>query len=469
MKVGIKEFTGAINKVQALVSEEPKKATGIMLRVADGSLDVCYNDGRKALIEKVNNVETVETDHFGNTVVDYESLIRAVSNCQPSGKISVDTMEFSWKESVLTVMADQFFIVTDEDGNELDRKKLSTKKMDLRWEEAGATMKSAIFARMNYDTIFEGETTDTWDKDELIDVLSRCATEKGKTVYMSTKTQFIFVANQAHVCTVPVSLNIVTDDMKNEMAGILANNGTYSEEALAQMVKDATNHIHFAVALNQGTAKAIIGILGKINSKEVYLYTKDSYLSVFVDNDEERVGIWTEMAQANKAHTGSFSRYNEMEYKDYQFTFLKDFIVDTVKSAISASKNQSVGIVFKKNEDGLYDMNIASSNAGASIEDNYTVAALDLCAKTDDIETKTFTISLQVLFDMLSQLKTDRIAMDFNVGMDGTTCLRVSEIDDEKLIAERTAAQANGALTMETLADIRVKTLGTRQYTLLKK
>ena len=29
--------------------------------------------------------------------------------------------------------------------------------MDLRWEEAGATMKSAIFARMNYDTIFEGE------------------------------------------------------------------------------------------------------------------------------------------------------------------------------------------------------------------------------------------------------------------------------------------------------------------------
>ena len=78
MKVGIKEFTGAINKVQALVSEEPKKATGIMLRVADGSLDVCYNDGRKALIEKVNNVETVETDHFGNTVVDYESLLRAV-------------------------------------------------------------------------------------------------------------------------------------------------------------------------------------------------------------------------------------------------------------------------------------------------------------------------------------------------------------------------------------------------------
>ena len=465
MKVGIKEITSAINKVQALASED-KTQPGIMLRVSDSLLEVCYHDGHKSIIEKLK-AETCESDHFGNTVVDYSALVRAIANCQSSGKITVEEIEFTWAENVVTIKADQFYIMYDEDGNETSRKKLSDKHMSLKWEEAGTTMKSGILTRMNYDDIFNADSTDEWDKEELIDVLSRCATEKGKTIYMSTKTQYVFVANQAHVCTVPVSLNEVTDEQKNELAGTLEQ---FSQEALDNLVKNAQNHIHFAVAINQSIAKAIINILSKTNSDKVFLYTKDSCLSVFIDNDEETVGIWAEMAQANKAHTGSFSRYHEMSYDAYQFTFMTDFLTDAVKSALNASKAEQVAIVFTQDAEGNYVMNINSSNAGASISDIYNVTALNLNTSLTDILTKSFNISLKVLSDMLAQVKTDRVALDFNIGPDGTTCLRVGEIDETKLADEYTRAkQATPELTPAIIAEYRARTLGTRQYTLLKK
>ena len=34
---------------------------------------------------------------------------------------------------------------------------------------------------------------------------------------------------------------------------------------------------------------------------------------------------------------------------------------------------------------------------------------------------------------LLAQIKTTRVALDFNVGVDGSICMRISEIDDAPL------------------------------------
>lgn len=465
MIIGIKEITSAINKIADLTSGD-KIIPGVMLRLkstdddAVGVLDVCYSDGHKSLIEELS-VDIEETDMIGDIVVAFEQISRAISNCQPSGIIKVDNIYINHVDNnVIRVSAEQYMNITDESGEVVAKRNLAVKKMDIAWVVPGSDMKSAILNRMKYDEIFTPDgDTDDYTKDEFVEALSKTSTEKGKSIYVSQSTQSVFVANQAHVTSVPISDN------------------------------EGEKRISKSLVIPQNIAKAIIGILNKCSSDTISIHRSDRYCNIIVQGEEEKVGIWFEMAQASKAHIGALERFDSLEYKTYQILFLREFLVNSIKSALESSKNDKVEFKFEttelENSTCDKDLVITGSNVGASVVDTYRVNPDDIVDTVGNLADKKFSASLKVISDMLAQLKTDYIAFDINVDVNDTTCIRIAEVDANKLAAEYTKAREqtaklceeqgiefNPSVTptpVELKVGYRADILNTKQYTILAK
>lgn len=492
MRVNIKKITSAINKIADLTSGD-KTIPGVLLKPTKNEegasiLKICFNEGHKALIEEVE-VEAEEGDLTTDHVVSFESIKRAIDNCQPSGIICVEEIVFKYSNNMITLSADQTMGLRDAEGNITGYKKMATKNMDIAWEEPGANMKTSLLTRMNYDSIFEpveGVLCDEYNKAELVDALAKVSVEKGKSIYLSSKNQEIFVSNTAHVTAVPVTGFELTLEQEDEIRATLTEQGITDNNTILAKIAERKNRIQQSVVMGQAVAKALIGILNKCESETIRLHRNDKFCNLIMEENNEKVGIMFEMGQPSKAQIGALDRYNSLEYKTYQLRFLREFLVNNIKSALSASKNDKTKIKFEASEEtGAISLIITSGNAGASISDKYSVECEDCTDINSDITSKEFNISLQVITDMFSQLKTEYVALDFNIGEGDTVCIRVAEIDTEKLASEyEKGREATAKLCAEkgiafdpatTPTDTSVKlnyrlnTLGTKQYTMLAK
>lgn len=429
MRVNVSKITSVINKINDITSGD-KQIPGVMLDLSENLLKVCYTDGHKSFIEHID-VETDENDKIGAVVVDFAQIKRAIDNCQPSGIIKIDEIVFEYKEKVITIYADLKFSTRDSEGNEVSSTKMGKKSMDLAWVEPGSDMKSALLLRMKYDDIFESEgVDDEFDKKELLDALGRTSVEKGKQIYLSTKTQTIFVINQAHTTSVPISKGKkLSQEELDILRAEMVEAGTFTEEAYKEAIDKAENRMHYAIAMTQAIAKSVIGVFGKVASDKIYMHTKDKFCSVFVDTEDEHIGFWFEMPQASKAHIGSLERYNSLKYQSYQTSFLREFLADSVKSALNVTKSEKVIFEFAINEeDGMPELIIAAGSSAASVSDIYKTRLSTMLDPKNTLIGKKFTISLKVFSDMLDQLKTDNVTLDFDC-TDAATCIRLAELD----------------------------------------
>ena len=136
MRVNIKKITSAINKIADLTSGD-KTIPGVLLKPTKNEegasiLKICFNEGHKALIEEVE-VEAEEGDLTTDHVVSFESIKRAIDNCQPSGIICVEEIVFKYSNNMITLSADQTMGLRDAEGNITGYKKMATKNMDIAW------------------------------------------------------------------------------------------------------------------------------------------------------------------------------------------------------------------------------------------------------------------------------------------------------------------------------------------------
>lgn len=490
MRVNLGKITEIVSKIADLTSGD-KTIPGVLLNITDGNMEICYTDGHKSFVENMS-VESEDGDHVGKIVVGFEALDRAIKNCQPSGSIKVGDIEVTFKDTanILNIAVDQMYETSDAEGNVTQTHKMARKSMDLAWTEPGADMKSAILIRMKYDDIFEAENADEFDRKELIDALSRTSVEKGKQIYISSKTQTVFVANQAHATAVPISkAKTLSEAELNEIYATVEDMGiadeTAKKDAIKKAVAEAENRIHFSVAMTQSIAKALAGILSKISSDKVYLHCKEKYCNIFVDDENEKIGVWFEMAQASKAHTGALDRYASMKYETYQVLFIKDFLDNNIKSALNATKSEKIALKFEKNEGGNMELVIVAGSSSASVADTYRILTRSIIDSNGDLESKIFNASLKVLSDMIAQLKTEHIAIDIDVTSDGGACLRLSEVNMSTYMAnymnartetERLCKEQGVEFNKDTTPTpvplqlrLRDNALITKQYTMLGK
>ena len=492
MRLEIGKITNVLNKIGDLVAGD-KTPPGVLLDISENTLKVCYTDGHKAFVEKFE-VQTEENDRMGQMVVDLDMIRRAVSNCQPSGIIKTDDLVISFNEKTITVSADQYYDETDADGNVTSSATVAKKAMNVLWFTPDANMKVSILTRMDYNSIFEADGYDVYDKKELIEALNKTSVEKGKLIYLSAKTQTVFVNNQAHATAVPLSKGdeLSEDDKTAIFAEVQEANPELAGEELTakynEVLANKVKRVTYSVVLGQQHAKALIGILSKTSADKVQIFTRDKCANVFIDTDEETVGVWLEMPMASKAHTAALDRYNSLGYTTYQLMFMKDFFMDAIKSAATSSKSASdkVKVVFGTDSEGYRTLEFRAGSSAASIDDKYSVRIKDVVDPNGDLEGKEFTMSLTVMTAVVAQLKTKYISLDFEVAADGSVYIRVAEINEEEHGKEYLKAREMTAKLCQeqgiefdansTPTPVQLKlglrtdnVLGARQYTILGK
>lgn len=466
MVLNVKAITDAINKIAEMVSGE-RVIPGLLLKVGDNDLKVCYSDGKKSFVESIPK-RTEEGDLSGEFYTTYEQFKRAIDNCQPSGAIVVREMriEFNGASNIFKISAEQELMIDNEVS--VEYRSVARKEMDVSYiVVAGSTdQRVKLLSRMNYDTIFEPEgSPDTWDRTELASILSNMSFEKGKVVYMSPKNQKVFVVNTGFTCAMPISSN---------SEGIVALFDNNTENQSADKII-STNRLTYQIILTSINAKCIANILGKMKDDTVKMYVKANFL--FIYNEDETVGMCFDTAKGSSTHTSNFSTFANMQYGKYQMTFIREFLADSIKSALNSSKSEKIALTFKQSDTNIsgISMVISSSNSSANISDTYSVEADSVLDVSNTLLGDTITISLKVFADMLGQLKSTMVALDIEETAAGQMCLRLAELNDDKVYREwaLTRNQLGLAEGEPTPAEVKIgyrdRTLDTCQYCILSR
>lgn len=483
MILDIKDITGALSKVSELTAGD-KNIPGIMLNMTEECCAVRYSDGHKAFEEKLSVVNE-EGDIFTKVVVPFEPFSKTIGNLQPSGSIVVNSLSFKFDTNVLKISADIGVNQEDTEGQTCFIKK-STKVTDIPVDYVENTTKQTVklLDRMNYDSIFEPETDpDEWTREELCNLLAITSAEKGRSVYISPKLQKAYVVNTAYTTVLNVSKKFEpTEEDILELRGELEERG-----AMDKFEEEKTKlgqRVHYSLCIGTDIAKKIAGILNKLpkHCEKVYVYSKDTYMAVFTGDN--KVGIFTEMARPSKMHIGSFSNFTSFEYTRFQMTFLREFLADSIKSAVNMTKNEKTTFTFKNSETrpGGVDLIIVSSNSAASVSDTYSIELDDLVDISKSLVGTSLTISLKTFASMLDSLKSEVVAFDISNENNGQVYFRLAEINKEKNMVEWEKARIANNLPIQAVAgqplektpdeikaSYRSNTLDTCQYSILQK
>lgn len=441
MRVNIKEFTSALAKVSAFASGE-KNVPGVLLDIEENSVKVCYSDGRKSVIEKLEAI-TCEDDKLEKIVLNYQRLVDIIGACQPSGKIFTEELEFIFDEkNTLIIRVEKKIAEQESADSDVVYRTCSVFDQAINWVPAGNDLKVAILSRMNYDSIFKSENPDQWETAVFRSILDKTSTEKGRIVYVSPKNSSAFVSNMAYLSCIPI--------------------------------EDGYGH---PMVFNTAVSKSIYDIVGKLSDYDKVTVHVIDRRYCCIHTEDNKVGIWVEMADATQMHITTLSRYQSKGYRNYQLTFIKEVLKNVVNSAMSADKSDKTVLKFgdSKLEEGSKELKIASSNAGASVSNDYSVICTECLDPTSNIDKLELPISLKVLSDMLNKCDGDYVAIDVDIDEANTKCLRVADVDlsarheADVEARDRLSIGVDEATPVEEKLAYRTKTLGVKHYTISAK
>lgn len=398
MLVKLQGFTDALAKVKAFASDT-KNVPGVLLDIRDNYVAVCYHDGKKAVIDKVEAF-IHEGDPKEPVVIPYDRIVDIIDACQPSGSIQTGDLTFEFSETSLVIKAQKYVAVQADDDN-IENRIVSSFEQKLNWTITDEkNMRVKVLTALPYEDIFKGEDEDTWNVDELKEALVRTSIEKGKVMCVDSKNSRAFVVYMSYTTVVP------TPEVNNDFA------------------------------INANVASSLVTILSKLPSscKTVRLSTIDGrYCNVVSDDDN--TGIWFEMTKPNKMDVNTLSSYTGRDYSTYTMNFFRDALLNVIKCAIASDKSEKTEITFKPSayrHDSIA-LVINSQNSGASVSNDFAVVCEVLKSKdgVEPITELTLPISLKVLETMVSNCKTTYIGFDVSVGEDKSKFIRVADLNDD--------------------------------------
>lgn len=393
MRVELKDFTQALNKVKSL-SEGVKNAAGVMLEISGDKLNVCYSDSKKSLIEKIDILDNTENPLEGRIVLNIKQIQNVVESLQPSGPIYTDEIELIAEENGrMRVLGDKKVrFGEDEAIEELTRSKMNYSINYYRPEES---VKFGVLSRMNYEGIFDSDEYDVWTVNELKDILERTSGEKNKTIYVSSITKTAFVVNLAYVTNIPITC--------------------------------CENH---GFVINTIVAKSIVDILSKLEADEVRVWVQDKRYVNMISGDE-KVGVWFEMSPASRTDLNTLNRYEAKEYNSYRLIANKPILQDVIKAALTLDENEKTKITFVEVEGDLA-MRIVGNSSGASSINDFSIILEDYKDNIGDILELAIPVSLKVIADMLNKCVEDYVAIDIEA--EDNKFIRIGDIvDDDEL------------------------------------
>lgn len=389
MIVDLGVLTTAISKVKTLASDI-KNAPNVMFVFEEGTLDVCFSDGQRSLIEKISG-QMEDDDICESAIVDLKSFCENLDGCQPTGNIKTgpfhiwvdgtDALQLStykYYEKISTYDDGEVEYEPDENGNlvaKVIEKKVSTIEPRMKYLQVDSTKRTALISRADYAGIFEGDEWDEWDTSELKNVLSKLCKEDAKICYMSKKQRAGFVVNLASVTFIPC---------------------------------DSIDKFGFTVSGR--VARNLVDILGKISDEKVYVTTIESRYCKIIGST---VGIIFEMAPSGRTELVQLAGYIEKEYADYKIAFNRAGFNDVIKYALSIDNNNETQIDFVKTGENLeLKMQRGSGASGKSV---LAIEAETFRDDNDDISDLKLNMNLKILSNLISNCDGEFVVIEIEV------------------------------------------------------
>lgn len=413
MIVNIAMLTSAVQKVKSFADGNPN-ASGVMFDIAGDKLNVCFSDGHKSIIEKLDIVAQ-EGDEQGQVIVAYNRLMSIIEMCQPSGEIIVGDITITFSEGKTMLLdATKYMVVRKSaeskglDGEDVyteASKPVSKFSQKMTYERPEESKKYGAITRMDFDSVFVDEANngeedanfDTWSVAELRKVLSKTSVEKGKTIYVSSKEQAAFVLNMAYVTYIP------TDG--------------------------CTDH---GMTISTSLAKSLVEILGKLKDDAVRICVKEKrYCNII--NGIDTVGIWFELAPASKAEMGALGLYKNNEYDTFNLVFSLAALKDAIGCAMSSSKDEKTIWQFCESE-GQKSLRISIENSSASISSDFDVMLerANEIENWDTLKETKIPVSLKVISDMVNDCESTYVAVDMQFNENGNKFIRIADVSKDE-------------------------------------
>ena len=390
MIVSLDKITGAMQKVKSF-AQDIKTVPGVLLKLGDGTIEVCYSDGKKSIVEKIEAVMQ-EGEQLGDIIVPYQMFMDIINVCQPTSVIECDDLTITVKENnILSIETTKYSIVGREvDGEiEAERKPVSSFKQEIKYSRPDEDIRYGILSRMDYDSIFESDKSDVWEKSVLQDTLSRVNKEDGKVCYFSGKLKAAFVVNVGHTIYIP---------------------------------KDEVEECGFSVSSK--VAKYLVEILGKTDADKVQVSTEDVRYCKITTPDET-VGIWFEMASGLNMDAASLKAYESKQYEQYQFVFNRYALQDVVKRAITSDTTDTTSLTFSVDGDNLV---VSIVHGGTSSKSkSFYVLAESFTDNTGKLLDTKIPVSLKALNDIIDNCAGDYLLVDV-ADNEKEKCLRCMDV-----------------------------------------
>lgn len=317
------ELMLALQSVKKMI-DIGKRYNNLLLDVKDDKLYINYSDGLHSYTKSI--VANVEEE--GMVGIEYDRLISIINCCVPSGTLSVKPIEISVNENnIMEVGVIKFINAGDLEGQEV-----STMKYKVNVVDPSSDVKYGILTRMNYEDIFVADSWDSWDKNELKDLIGLLVSdEKDTVIYISAKDSM--------------------GKVKNLNYGSLIKAKSAEENGFA---------------VRTSTAVPIMDIIGRMEGDIVQVSNVDNRFCKIKDTKD--TGIWFEMASGNRIDARAFETYSTIEVNDIKMKIHKGAFqgaLEAMSSTSSADKHKLK--VVKSSEGDGYALKIMSTSAGGSV------------------------------------------------------------------------------------------------------
>lgn len=374
MLVKFEALTSAVDKVKVLASDMKQGIPGVLLMQNESTLKVCYSDGHKAVCEIIEAEFEVD-ESFGTVIVPYETFIGIIDVCKPDGVVQVDNINVNLRDNnMIEVDVKKFVEQAVPNSEETINKTVSHLVQSVKFNRPEEDKRQSILTRMNYETMFEHEVFDTWNKAKLIGILKRLTKEDDKAILISSNKKAASVANLAYCAYIPC------EDVINS-----------------------------GMCITSKIAKALIDILGKTNCDEVVISTENNQYCTIATSDD-KVGIWFEMTKPTRMSITVIDEYVNKDYNSGRAIMLRPALANVIKCCGTISNgNEAIELIFKTNEDGNKEMKFNGIGSASKSGD----FAVEVAASTGDIDSEKYGINLTCLLDMVSLCNEDYVAFDF--------------------------------------------------------
>lgn len=290
-------------------------------------------------------------------------------------------------------------------------------------KEAAGVPPTGIFPPVN-ENDWENER-DTWDIDELQNIMSKFSIESNKIIYIAPNARRAFVSTDLGIFKMPI-----------------------------------VSEIKHKILVTSSHAKGLASVLNRLRNKGVeQIYTmpigdeQRRERDVLYSVDDNSFALSLVNQRQENTQVRNVKTRIDFDYGQYMLEINKDALLMCLSNAKEVSASDSAEFQVVRDEStGDISIQAVVRSTNKSVENKYTVNVYYAIDAVGDISNLKFTVNIKMLHNVISRMTTDDIAFDISVGPDGAYWIRVGEIDDMERLNVKQTYSLNSRSSNEEMA-----------------